>query len=773
MQQFGALFRKETSTYFKSYFAYMIFFVYLFVSVGVAFYFGAYLSAQDESMYSLFYAQPIILLVLLPAITMKIWSDEYRSGTAEFLLTLPLEPAVPVLAKFTASFCLCFGMSLFLCPFVIYTTLWLHLDLGNLISDFVGLWLLMGFLCALGCLVSAFCRNVVVSYLFSMLVMALWIIFPRSDLYNTYNNFLFGEIGVSDIAYFLMFTAAFLVINGLVAEFNRSVQPYKTAKFVSFVFFMLAGVSVVYFVLMEVFTYKFDMTLSRFYTPQQETKAVIARVYKPITIDLYAAKNYIHRNNDYFYYFQQIKRFLNKYNSLSGGMIKVQVTEVEPFSPLEENILDNGLFYEANKDGIRDYLGAVVRDEEQNGIIIKQFLTQRRAFLEKDINKALIRLTRSSVAKNVGVYMEPTQNLEQFESFVLNLESDYNVVSISSDVYEIASDIQMLILINPKKLPETFIYAVDQFVMRGGKLVVFLDFYTENQAELTNLSDVQILPMLEQYYFEFENKFVDEGTLNTDFAVENRGISLNKAIAFKMGNAGMKILPFITHGDDAYIGALQTGALPSMFGQTPYANMDISTPLSEHNAVSVGEANVAVIGDVDFIEDYLWVDEKSQDRNPYSVIVKNDNVNAVRKLIDYMLENDIFNRQPIASYSNPHNIATQVDKIAFEPYSKRLQETDDEIMEKKMSLYTTSGKDADKMSAMMKVDASGQEIARLEKQMDSIVYQVRQDYSRRVNKMMLINILLLPFLFTLIMLLLAVCYERWYRRFIKGLGYEK
>ena len=422
MQQFKALFKKEIGAYFKSYFAYIIFFVYLFVSVGVAFYFGAYLSAHDSSMYALFYAQPIILLVLLPAVTMKTWSDEYRSGTAEFLLTLPLHPAVPVLAKVAAAWCLCFGMSLFLLPFVFYTATWLHLDVGNLMTDFIGLWLVMAFLTALGCLISSCSRNVVIAYVFSVLVMAMWVVFPFSGFYNTYNNFLFGEIGVPDVLYFALFTAAFLLVNVLVPEFMRSIQKYKIIKFAGFMFFLLVGISAVSVMMNNLISYKFDVTTARFYTPSAETKAVVNHVYKPIKIELYAAKNYIYRNNEYFYYYQQIKRFLRKYESMSEGMIRLSVNEVEPFSPLEDNILDNGLFYETDKDGSRNYLGAVVRDEESHGVIIKQFLAERRVFLEKDINMALIHLTRAAVTKNLGVYLEPTQNLEQYQGFMLNLE---------------------------------------------------------------------------------------------------------------------------------------------------------------------------------------------------------------------------------------------------------------------------------------------------------------------------------------------------------------
>ena len=84
MQQFKALFKKEMSGYFRSHFAYFVFFIYLFISIGGAFYFGEYLAMHDTAVYALFYLQPVILVLLIPALTMRLWSDEYKSGTAEF-----------------------------------------------------------------------------------------------------------------------------------------------------------------------------------------------------------------------------------------------------------------------------------------------------------------------------------------------------------------------------------------------------------------------------------------------------------------------------------------------------------------------------------------------------------------------------------------------------------------------------------------------------------------------------------------------------------------
>jgi hypothetical protein len=125
----------------------------------VAFYFGSYLDMHDTAIYALFMWQPLILVALIPALSMRIWTEEYKSGTDEFLLTLPLSDSVLVLAKWAAVFSLLSLMALGLLPFILYTASRLHLDFYNIMSNFIGLELMMMTLSSLGCLISSLSRQ--------------------------------------------------------------------------------------------------------------------------------------------------------------------------------------------------------------------------------------------------------------------------------------------------------------------------------------------------------------------------------------------------------------------------------------------------------------------------------------------------------------------------------------------------------------------------------------------------------------------------------------
>ena len=176
MRQFITLLSRELRGYFRSVWAYFVIFIYLFSSIGTAFYFGTYLAMHDTSLYAVFYAQPIILAILIPVLTMRSWSEEYRSGTIEFLLTQPISFIILTLSKFCAVFLFCLLMTLGLLPFICYTGGWLQLDWQNITVIYGGLLLLILFYCSAGCFISALSRSLILSCLTDFFFMELLLI---------------------------------------------------------------------------------------------------------------------------------------------------------------------------------------------------------------------------------------------------------------------------------------------------------------------------------------------------------------------------------------------------------------------------------------------------------------------------------------------------------------------------------------------------------------------------------------------------------------------
>jgi len=734
MQQFSALFKKEIGGYFKSSFAYFVFFIYLFVSIGGAFYFGAYLAMHDTAVYALFYLQPAILMLLIPALTMRLWSDEYKSGTAEFLLTQPVSDRVLVLAKFASAGAFAVMMSLCLLPFIIYTSVWLKIDWGNIFCCYLGTWLFIMLFCALGCFISSLSKYTIVSYLLTVFASGLWLLMPFTKLSDIYGNFLFAEVGISDFTYFLTFAAALIWLNVLVLEYIRSAQKNKGFKFLGFSALFALGVVALNGAFTVLFdAHKADLTVNRQYTLHPVSKEIVKSVVKPITFDVYISKDLKSKNAEYYYYYQQTKRFIEKYQKASHAMISVNVMEVEPFSEMEKIVLKSGMYYEENLKGTKDYFGAIIRDNEGQGEVIKQFLPQRRAYLEKDIDKVLLKLTRKEVIKSIGIYFDPRQDLDKFNGFSLNLEEDYNVLSVSEDTYEISAKLNLLILVNPKELPPHFLYAVDQYIANGGNVIVFFDLLTDGQSDETNLKMPQAVIFMDQMNLLLQEGLVNEGSIADDYKVSDNRLNLYKALSFIVKDENVKVKPII-NGKDGYIGAIISGQYKSAFEQNPHQSKEVLRSMMPHTIYSSETPSVAFIGDADIIENETWIDDSSPDQNPYSVIYKSANMEVIRNLIDEMVGNDIYLSLPQNDKNaSAFGIGEQINSELLDKYSDELNAITEEVKLNRAKLLQKSDGDENKLQILLQSDETGLQLGQSEQKLEKLLYQIRKQYSSKVD----------------------------------------
>ncbi len=171
MKQFFVQFKKDFAAYFSGYNAYLIIFSYCLLSFFSALYLGDYFLRETDVMNAYFVMQPSILVLVIPAITMRSWADEIKSGTIELLLTQPVRFSTLVLAKFGAAYV--FFLCLVLCsaPFLLITNAFSVLDWGMAVSGYLGLALCGALFSAAGCLVSVCCRSVITSFIGTVFVL--------------------------------------------------------------------------------------------------------------------------------------------------------------------------------------------------------------------------------------------------------------------------------------------------------------------------------------------------------------------------------------------------------------------------------------------------------------------------------------------------------------------------------------------------------------------------------------------------------------------------
>ena len=214
---------KEFSGYFKSCTAYIVVGVYLLLSFAATFFSAHFFEYDNQGLISFFMYQPEILNMLLPALTMKMWAEERRQGTLEFLLTQPVSIEKLVVGKFLAAFLFCALMLMMTIPFFVYSSYLVMIDKLNVLSALTAVMLLMAGLCAMGCLISAFNKNVVIAYLSTVFVGWLllngnfdFLLFPFKQIYPLlqsrlsgildfaphYHSMIEGQISLESIIYF-------------------------------------------------------------------------------------------------------------------------------------------------------------------------------------------------------------------------------------------------------------------------------------------------------------------------------------------------------------------------------------------------------------------------------------------------------------------------------------------------------------------------------------------------------------------------------------------
>jgi ABC-2 type transport system permease protein len=200
-----AVMKRELGGYFTSPIAYVFLVIFLLLTGFFTFTVGNFFERGEASLVSFFTWHPWLYLFLVPAVGMRLWSEERRLGTLELLLTLPLTAWQAIVGKFLASW-LFLALALALTFPVIITVNWLgDPDNGVIVAGYVGSLMLAGAYLAISCMTSAMTRNQVISFILSVMICLFLILAgytPVTDLLTRWAN----PVVVQTIAAFSVMT---------------------------------------------------------------------------------------------------------------------------------------------------------------------------------------------------------------------------------------------------------------------------------------------------------------------------------------------------------------------------------------------------------------------------------------------------------------------------------------------------------------------------------------------------------------------------------------
>ena len=237
------VFRRELASYFATPLAYVFIVIFLVLAGALAFSNGGFFERNQADLQAFFTFHPWLYLVLIPALAMRLWAEERKSGTIELFLTLPISMTEAVLGKFLASWVFS-GIALALTfPFWITVNYLGNPDNGVILASYIGSFLMAGGFLAIGACLSVLSKNQVIAFVVTAAVCFLFTVsgsaivlgplqsWAPERLVSTIASFSFlthftaiirGVIDLRDAVFFLSVIGVFLFANAILVDLKKA-----------------------------------------------------------------------------------------------------------------------------------------------------------------------------------------------------------------------------------------------------------------------------------------------------------------------------------------------------------------------------------------------------------------------------------------------------------------------------------------------------------------------------------------------------------------------
>ena len=233
---------------------------------------------------------------------------------------------------------------------------------------------------------------------------------------------------------------------------------------------------------------RLDMTEDRLFTLSEGTMKVLGNIEEPISLKLYYSKLLGERSPQHANYFERIRELLGRFQEISGGKVQLNVIHPEPFSVTEDQAVASGLLgIPLNNSDDLGYFGLAGSNSTDDQAAIPFFTPERETFLEYDLAKIIYTLANPE-RKVIGVMsplpingggMRPPYNRSPRWPFLDKIAEFFEVQPLPMELRQIPDNIDILMLVHPKGFDDFTLYAIDQFVLGGGRVLVFVDANAE------------------------------------------------------------------------------------------------------------------------------------------------------------------------------------------------------------------------------------------------------------------------------------------------------
>jgi ABC-type uncharacterized transport system involved in gliding motility auxiliary subunit len=229
---------------------------------------------------------------------------------------------------------------------------------------------------------------------------------------------------------------------------------------------------------------RLDLTQNKLYTLTPGTQQVLSELKEPVNLYFYFSRDAAAKQSPLILpYATRVREFLEEIAARSGGKVRLRVIDPQPFSEDEDRAAEFGLQSLQSGGGDALYFGLAGTNSTDGRSVLPSFQLDREEFLEYDVAKLIHELGTPkkpvigllSSLPLQGRFDPTTGQMGDQWPILAQLEQIFSVRSVTSDAGHIDNDVDVLMVVHPKNLSATTLYAIDQYVMRGGKMLVFVD----------------------------------------------------------------------------------------------------------------------------------------------------------------------------------------------------------------------------------------------------------------------------------------------------------
>ena len=708
MNKLWVVTKNELLRFFISPLAYVYLVAFLLLNGSFAVYFGHFIGLAIADLSSMFIFQPWLYLLFIPGISMRLWSEEFKTKTIVQIMTMPVSMSPLVWGKFFASWLFTAIALILTFPFWITVNYLGSPDNSVIILSYFGSWVLAGCMLAISQTMSALTKNQVIALVLSVIVNFLFFLSGVEYVLGFFR--MFAPVFIVDmVASFSFLTHFATIVKGLlelrdivfftsiVVLFNVTtilIISFKTSGTSSWLKSTQAGYYVLVFILM-LFAFtginlfangffrsqQYDFTEEKIYTLSSASKKVLKDIDEPITARFYYSPILGQRNPGIRLMFERVSLLLQRFEKETDGKFTYRIYNPRPLDDVEDQAIAHGLqpipLIDLNQNG---FFGLVMTDSIDRRQVMPFFSVERTAFMEQDLIEKIYQIYHKKkilgVISSLPIFdtKHSSGYFTQQWNIVTEIKKFYDVKSI--EYADDLSQIDVLMLLHPQRLPEDLVEGIKKYSTYGGKTLLLLDTAAEaprifspinteyypshlnglddfwgfrfyNELVITDLDnsilvdatkDYSTNPTFTQDIIQF---VIPQSGMNPDFMITERlkGILFASATVVAPNGNNSLFLPLIVAGENS--GLMTSGVVYE--GKNPRDLLRAFKPSKQTKFVSallVGKNEpspfeVIVVGDTDFIYDTFWSVGKTVLENNYYLPLY-DNANFVMNSLDYL-----------------------------------------------------------------------------------------------------------------------------------------